>query len=242
MVASIRKLFTLLVVLALSACAAPASSTGLPPVASAPDTGIPSASTTVPPSATPVLPTSTPMSDPLSVQVLTDGSLAVSAVISPMGGTLTAQAADGTKFTLTLPEGALLSDENITLTPVTSVGSLPFSGGLVGGVQMAPEGLRLFKPAALTIESSKTAAASGFETVAFGYHQNGEGLYLNPSDAKGDVLTLEVWHFSGEAAAQGTPAEIQTQQQHVPSNSEDAFTQRMQEYLGMNRTPIFRTG
>jgi hypothetical protein len=100
---------------------------------------------------------------------------------------------------------------------------------------MAPEGLRLLQPALLTIESPNTVAASGFETVAFAYHQTGEGLYLNPSEAKGNILTLEIWHFSGAAAAQGTPAEIQTQQQRVPSNAEDAFTQRMRDILGRER-------
>jgi hypothetical protein len=170
------------------------------------------------------------------LQVVVDEGLAVSGVIPTTGGSLTAQAADGTKYTLTLPEGALLSDEEIKLTPLASVEGLPFSGGLVGGAQMAPEGLRLFQPATLTIESLKTVAAEGFETVAFGYHQAGEGVYLTPSDVAGSILTLELWHFSGEAAAQATPPEIQTQQQqYVPSIAEDAFTQRMQEFIGRQR-------
>ncbi len=174
--------------------------------------------------------------NPLNVQVKVDNQISASAVISTTGGTLSVVGADGTKFTLTFPKGALLNDEKITLTPITAVDGLPFSGGLVGGVQMAPEGLRLLKPATLTIESAKTVAAKGFETVAFGYHQNGEGLYLTPSEVKGNILTLEVWHFTGDAAAQATSAEIQTQQQqHVPSNAEDAFTQRVREYLGRER-------
>jgi hypothetical protein len=177
----------------------------------------------------------TPAPNPITVEVKLDETYASSAVISIDGGTLSAEGADGTKFTLTFPKDALSNDETITLTPITAIDGLPFSGGLVGGVQMAPEGLRLLQPATLTIESPKTVAATGFETVAFAYHQNGEGLYLNPSEAKGNILTLEIWHFSGAAAAQGTPAEIQTQQQRVPSNAEDAFTQRMRDYLGRER-------
>ena len=173
--------------------------------------------------------------NPLNVQVKVDDKFTASAVISTTGGTLTAQAADGTKFTLTFPKGALFSDEKITLTPITAVDGLPFSGGLVGGVQMAPEGLRLLQPATLTIESPKTVAAKGFETVAFAYHQNGEGMYLNPSDAKGNALAIEVWHFSGAGAAQGTSDEVQTQQQNVPSDCGDASTQSMREYLGRER-------
>ena len=174
--------------------------------------------------------------NPLNVNVILDDDLAASAVISTAGGSLSAQAADGTQFTLTFPEGALQSEETITLTPVSGVEGLPFSGGLVGGVQMAPEDLRLFQPATLTIASPNTVADEGFETVAFGYHQDGQGVYLNPSTIVGNILTLEVWHFSGAAAAQATPTEIQTQhQEYVPSIAEDAFTQRVMEYLGIER-------
>jgi hypothetical protein len=173
--------------------------------------------------------------NPVTFDVNVDETHASSAVISPDGGALSAVGADGTKFTLTFQKDALSNDETITLTPITTTNGLPFSGGLVGGVQMAPEGLRLFQPATLTIESPKTVAGTGFEVVAFAYHQKGEDLYLNPSEVKGNILTLEIWHFSGAGAAQGTPAEIQTQQQRVPSNAEDAFTQRMRDILGRER-------
>jgi hypothetical protein len=180
--------------------------------------------------------------NPLNVQVKVDSKITASAVISATGGTLSVQGADGTKFTLTFPKDALASEQKITLTPITAVDGLPFSGGLVGGVQMSPEGLRLLQPAMLTIESPKTVAAKGFETVAFAYHQNGEGLYLNDSGVKGNVLTLEVWHFSGAGSAQGTSAEIQAQQQRVPSNAEDAFTQRVRDYLARERQAQLMTG
>jgi hypothetical protein len=174
--------------------------------------------------------------DPIDIKVTTDDTLASSAVVSSAGGSVSAVAADGTKFTLTLPKGAVQGSEKITLTPVSAAEGLPFSGGMVGAVQMAPEGLRLFAPAVLSIESPKAVAAKGFETVAFAYHKAGEGMYLNPSEAKGGALTMEIWHFSGGGGAQGTPTEIKTQQtQHVPSNAEDAFTQRVREYIGQQR-------
>ena len=110
----------------------------------------------------------TTTSNPSAVQVTLDEQLASSADITTAGGTLTAQGADGTKFTLTFPKGALPNDEKITLTPAARVDGLPFSGALAGAVQMEPEGLRLLAPAVLTIESPKTVAATGFETVAFG--------------------------------------------------------------------------
>ncbi len=212
--------FVLIVVL-LTACGAPA------PAADAAAQSPTSSSTQPSVSSEP---------NPLNVQVSVDTSLAASELISTAGGTVSVEAADGTQFTLTFPEGALQSDEMITLTPLSGIEGLPFSGGLVGGVQMAPEGLRLFQPATLTIESPNTVAAEGFETVAFGYHEDGQGVYLNTSDVSGNILMLEIWHFSGVAAAQATQAEIQTQQQqHIPSNAEDAFTQGIQEYIGRER-------
>jgi hypothetical protein len=210
----------LLVALLLAACGAPA----------------PASDPATQDAAAPTQPPVTREANPLNVTVTMDSGLAEGAVISTAGGSLSAQAADGTQFTLTFPEGALQNDETITLTPISGVEGLPFSGGLVGGVQMAPEGLRLFQPATLTIESPNTVAAQGFETVAFAYHEDGQGVYLNPSSIAGSVMTLEVWHFSGAAAAQATTAEIQTQQQqNVPSNAEDAFTQGVQEWLGIER-------
>jgi hypothetical protein len=173
---------------------------------------------------------------PIDIKVVADEKLAKTEVIGSEGGAVAAKGADGTVFTLTFPKGAVRGSEKITLTPAKSADGLPFSGGLAGAVQMSPEGLRLLAPAVLRIESPKTVSAKGFETVAFAYHKEGEGLYLNPGEAKDGAMTLEVWHFSGAGAAQATQAEINTQQtQHVPSVAEDAFTQRVREYIGKQR-------
>ena len=135
---------------------------------------------------------------PVNTKVDLDQQHSSSAVISPNGGTLSTEGTDGTKFTLTFPKNALNNDVTITLIPIATVNGLPLSGGLVGGVQMVPEGLRLLQPAILTIESPRTVAASGFETVAFAYHQNGEGLYLKSycqklclKDSGGDPILLD---------------------------------------------------
>jgi hypothetical protein len=176
--------------------------------------------------------------DPVDIGIRTDAksASASASVVTAAGGKVTAVGADGTRFTLTLPSGALRGSERIILTPVLAATGLPFSGGLAGAVQMAPEGLRLLKPAVLSIESPKTVASKGFETVAFAYHGDGKGLYLSPFESKGRVLSLELWHFSGAGAANGTSAEVATQQtKHVPSSAEDAFTQRVAEYIGSQR-------
>lgn len=192
----------------------------------------PTAPSTAAPTATP---SARPTLAPIDVQVKVDDRLSASAVISSTGGTLRVESEDGTRYTLTVPQNALVEDTNITLLPLTAVDRLPFSGGLAGGVQMLPEGLRLYQPATLTIESTRFSPVQGFQVVAFGYHQNGQGLYLTPSDMKGQVVTIPVWHFSGAGAASGTAEEIKIQQQRVLADAEDALSQRISEYLLQER-------
>lgn len=174
--------------------------------------------------------------DPVNIRISTSDSLAVTQLITSAGGTMSAKAADGTEFTLAVPSGALQESQQLTLTPASKVEGLPFSGRVAGVIQMSPEGLRFFQPAKLTIRSRDTVAAKGYETVAFGYHESGDGIYLTDASVKNGSLELDVWHFSGIGAAQATPSEISTQQRdHLPSSAEDAFTQRMREYLGKER-------
>ena len=86
---------------------------------------------------------------PPSVAPRLDDANAATERIGREGGTVSATGADGATYTLAIPAGALISDEDITLTPVGAVDGLPFSGGLAGAVQLAPDGLRLFEPATL---------------------------------------------------------------------------------------------
>src|SRR3989337_1788198 len=54
-----------------------------------------------------------------------DSSHASSAAMSASGGTVEATGADGTHYTLSIPEGALALEHEITLTPVRAVADLP---------------------------------------------------------------------------------------------------------------------
>ncbi len=66
--------------------------------------------------------------------LVVDPVKAVNDSIGPSGGTLTTTGANGVVFTLTIPPHALVAPERITMTPVKSMGRLPFSGGFFGGV------------------------------------------------------------------------------------------------------------
>ena len=113
---------------------------------------------------------------PTSVSVTLDGTKAATALIPVTGGTLATTGADGSVFTLTIPEKALGGDEKVTMTPLSSMTGLPFSGGLVAGVQLEPEGLQLFRMATLTIKPGEDVPIA--KQVAISYHGTGDNLHM----------------------------------------------------------------
>jgi hypothetical protein len=80
-----------------------------------------------------------------------DAARAVTESIGPAGGEVRARGADGTKYVLLVPPGALSAEVAITMTPATAVGGLPLTGGLVGAVELAPDGLPFALPAELKL-------------------------------------------------------------------------------------------
>src|SRR5688500_18346835 len=112
------------------------------------------------------------------VTVTLDLTRSASASIPVTGGAVTARAANGTVFTLKIPNKALLSPQTITLTPVKSIAGLPFKPGLVAAVHLEPEGLRLFQAATLTIKPPAAVARS--QETTFAYRGTGQELFLYP--------------------------------------------------------------
>lgn len=130
----------------------------------------------------------------------------VVSLITPEGGAISTQGVDGTKFTLTFPPGALLTPEEISLTPVASINGLPLSNGIIAGVQMAPEGLRLPNPATLQIEFPSTRATD--ELVGFLIQDNGEGFHLYPILINGNSVSLKLFHFTIGGVASGSCIDV----------------------------------
>ncbi|HEU5101447.1 MAG TPA: hypothetical protein VFU22_20635 [Roseiflexaceae bacterium] len=89
--------------------------------------------------------------NPAPARFIDDAGRAAHAAIGPEGGTLSAMAADGTRFELVVPAQALDFSEAITMTPVLRAESLPLSGGLIGAVNLEPTGLTFYEPATLRI-------------------------------------------------------------------------------------------
>jgi hypothetical protein len=138
----------------------------------------------------------------LDVGIQLDAPRAVRRVLSRDGGTLTATADDGSTFTLTIPEDALVGREEIILTPVSGMTGLPDGVTLAAGVQMAPEGLLLLQPATLTIAPANRVAAD--QEVAFGWTRDGRGVHAQVPALEPRVPTFQVTHFSGAGVAAGS--------------------------------------
>lgn len=191
----------------------------------------PASPTVAPPStATPRL-VITP--NPLAVGIRIDAARVVSQVVPLEGGTLRASAGDGTRFTLTIPNHALLQETTITLTPAT-LDKLPAGGGWSAALQLAPEGLILMQPVTLTLEIPNTVPAAS--VMGLSYYGAGADFHLYPLRANGTALTLPVMHFSGYGAGQGLAAAVGD---HVPSTSEDRAEQGLEQLIKDSGAPAW---
>ena len=145
-------------------------------------------------------------------------------MIPVSGGTLTATGGDGSVFTLTIPDQALAGPEKVSMTPLSAINGLPFSGGLVAGVQLEPDGLQLFQMATLTIKAKKEVPI--VKQVAVSYHGSGDNLYMLPLDPTAGI-SMHILHFSGYGVASGITGEIEEQAKHPPDDPIDQLAQQI---------------
>ena len=145
-----------------------------------------------------------------SVTVATDPN-GVSATIGPDGGVLVAEGSDGTRYTMTFPEEAIVlpGGLRVTMTPITSIVDLPTSGAFLGGVILEPDGLTLLQPAQLAMRL--TATVDPNDVLGFNFKGAGEGLYFVPSfglESGFTRITLPVSHFTGIGSGIGVQSDI----------------------------------
>jgi hypothetical protein len=166
---------------------------------------------------------------PLSITPALDTGRAVSVVITAGGGTLTATAANGAIFMLTIPAGAIPDQETITMTPVASIPDLPFSGGLAGAgaVQLEPEGLLLLKAATLVIQPSSPLSVD--QQCPFSWHQAGDDFHLFPLTLDVTTITMQLTHFSGYGTGSGTSGDRGAAASHSPGRSTSQLEQQIQK-------------
>jgi hypothetical protein len=124
-----------------------------------------------------------------------ESAATASATIGAAGGTVTAVAADGRRYTLTVPAGALAADAAITATPIVSMGNAPLADGLRGGVRFGPSGTRFAVPATLRIEGASTAVTAG-RLLGFVRSDDGAVMRLLPVTSAPGAVDVPVLHFS----------------------------------------------
>src|SRR3954453_11633 len=172
---------------------------------------------------------------------LADANAVSQLVSAATGGTLTATGPDGSTYKLDIPAGALSSDPTITMTPVASIGGLPFTAA-VAGVDLQPEGLLLLKPARLTIAPAHAPPAA--RQVTLGWHAGGQDLHLEPTSGNGFVFGIE--HFSGYEVADGTSKQVAAQLQRPPISSREQLSQAIYQatksgHAGEDLPPILES-
>ena len=160
--------------------------------------------------------------DPLSVGASTLEETSSVTKVAGLDGptTLVATADDGTTYTLRVPADALLSEQEIVMTPVSGVAGLPLEGGLLAGVQLEPHGLMLQAPARLVIDSPDLGPLDA--QTPFVFHDDGEDLHAYPvaEPAAADdasVVRMQLSHFSTAGVGSGTSADRAGLASHPPA-------------------------
>ena len=170
---------------------------------------------------------------PQNVAPSLDTARAVTRRVTSDGGTLVTTGRDGTRYTLSLPRNALVDPEEITMTPIAAVGGLPFSGGLGGGVQLAPDGLTLSAPAKLVIDPPADAPLP--ERTAFSYLADGKDFHLHPSSLEPGTVEFDLLHFSAYGWGKATEQDKAAQTKRVPSKREAWAKQNLARALSEAR-------
>jgi hypothetical protein len=157
------------------------------------------------------------------VTVLADPAhAATQRIAAATGGTVTATGADGSRYTLVLPANALISDETISLTPVTGLRGLRGHGRPAAGVQLSPDGLVLLRPATLTIAPARGVPVA--RQIGYSWHGSGRESGLYPPTLDANSFTMRLVHFSGYELIDGGAAD-RASLANQPTNVQDRWAE-----------------
>jgi len=171
--------------------------------------------------------------NPIQVNITLDSTNQTQALISPEGGNLTAQGADGTVYVLEIPAKALVTDTNIRMTPVSAITGLPFGDGTTFTVHLEPEGLQLYETAVLTITPPNDLPVD--QQLMFDYHGQGDDLILAIPVLDSKEIKIQVTHFSGYGVTKGLLADIEPVRERIGGSAERRLQTRVAEELSRER-------
>ena len=174
---------------------------------------------------------------PAAVQL--DAARTARATLDTAGGSITATAADGRRYTLIVPPGALATATEITATPVISMGDAPLAAGLKGAVRFGPSGLRFARPATLRIEGASTTVDAGTSLVGFNRSADGQRMELGLPTVAGSAIELQVRHFTDVGVSQATPQQVAAvPAAAAPADTVDAIVNAIFDALGREHAGV----
>jgi hypothetical protein len=122
------------------------------------------------------------------------------AEIGPSGGSLRTTGSDGTRYQVVFPAGWLgpsADSVQVAITPIEGTLDVPGYSRIVAGLRIEPDGLRLDKPAEITIDLASPVAVEdlgGFSCAEDG--SRGEAFPLVLGRVTPSSQTLRLLHFS----------------------------------------------
>lgn len=177
---------------------------------------------------------------PLSVKVELDKDRSASAKITRAGGTVSLTSADGSRFTLDVPENALDADTEIVMTAVKTLGGSPLGSSTPTAVQLEPSGLFFNELATLTIVPSKEIPVN--EQIIFGYEADGKDYHLALVDPKSKEIKIKLQEFSGAGVGSGPDSSWASHLQIQADAARVRLTQRAGQVLQEARRHILLGG
>ena len=170
--------------------------------------------------------------DPYNITVTLDPAIQAEATIPTSGGYVGVTGADGTYYQLDIPDGALLEDTLIRLTPVTQINGMPFGSNPMA-VQIEPEGLQLYAFAVLTITPAQSIPVD--QQITFGYQGIGENLVLTAPVVSSSEIKIQLQHFSGYGVTTGFLADVAPVRARIGGDAEARIQSAVAEQLMKSR-------
>lgn len=159
-----------------------------------------------------------PEPNPASAEITLNSDGTTIQTIGPDGGVIEILSADGWDYRFSIPKGFLVSETEITMTPISRLTS-PMLKTFTAGVHFEPDGLVLPGVAWLEI----TGDVKGDKLIGLTYEGDGDEFAFNWAEVKGSTIRIPITHFSGAGA--GTPAPGGAERS--PSNSMRAMGQAL---------------
>jgi hypothetical protein len=108
----------------------------------------------------------------------------------------------GYKWSLYIPPGALLTTQEITMTPFDKIDLSQSESGIISGVQLEPDGLYFSDAARLSVIPPDNSGDPGIGLI-FTMQQGGSDVAFAPTDNNENTAMSELWHFSSAGYGNG---------------------------------------